>query len=464
MIVYFKKWFAKPKLLRLLGTYVFTWVVALIVVLPRMLRGDFSWAKLWDRLKDLFDFSGFIIAVHVAFVVFYLVLLCIRYFIRTHKKHGHRVMLKHLGLRFLTPILVLVLIYNGITYANTSEDFDFSWDSSVENTNNRSNDYYAVDQKHRGMSVFGMREGNETAIQELLKNNIEWVAVVPFLYQKDQRTKIMNIPENTGLWSSRDSTFISNIHELHAKNIHVMLKPHLWMSDGWRSNISLDSPKEWDAWFSSYRKNMLHYAKMAEENNVEVFCLGTELKSSLKNAPKQWIALAKELKAIYHGKLTYAANWDGEFNLVPFWDEMDYIGIQGYFPLTKNEKPELEDIKKGWDRHIITLENLANKYQKPILFTEVGYRSDVATTIKPWEWNDFGSVLFEKKSNRTQQLAYEALFQKLWNKPWFAGTYIWQWDTRSELDNTHESLDFTPRFKPALNTLAKWYGEPTESK
>ena len=39
-----------------------------------------------------------------------------------------------------------------------------------------------------------------------------------------------------------------------------------------------------------------------------------------------------------------------------------------------------------------------------------------------------------------------------------------QWDTRSELDNTHESLDFTPRFKPALNTLAKWYGEPTESK
>jgi len=454
----------KHKIWRIVVTYGCTWILALIIAWPRMSRGTFSWEKFGERLIALFSFSGFWIALHIVFILCYLLLLAFLYFKRTYHRRGTLVMFKQIGLKFLAPILILILIYQGIIMANTYEDFDFKWDHSIENTTHKSHDYYERDQKQRGMSVFGLEDADEIAIKALLINNIEWVAVVPFMFQKSQLTKTMNMPDSIGLWSSRDSSFIATIQALHAKKIHVMLKPHLWMHEGWRSNITMNSSKEWDTWFASYRKNMLHYAAMAEKENVELLCIGTELKSSLKYAPEQWIALAKEIKHSYSGKLTYAANWDGEFDGVPFWDEMDYIGVQGYFPLTKKSKPELEDIKKGWDRHIITLENLAHTYQKPILFTEVGYRSDVTTTIKPWEWNEFGSVLFEKKSNRTQQLAYEALFEKLWDQPWFAGMYIWQWDTRSKPNSTLESLDFSPRFKPALNTLAKWYGKPVEEK
>tara|TARA_R110000796_G_scaffold35017_3_gene90186 strand:+ start:173943 stop:175316 length:1374 start_codon:yes stop_codon:yes gene_type:complete len=450
------------KIWRILLTYIFTWFLAFSIILPRLLRGVFSWAKLYERLENLFSFPGFWIVLHITFILCYLLLLAFLHFKKVYKARGYLVMLQHIGLKFLAPILLLVLIYQGIIYANTYEDFDFNWDNSIENNTNRSHNYFTLDHKQRGMSVFGLDSHDEIAINELVKNNIEWVAVVPFMFQKSQLTKAMNIPDSIGMWTPRDSSFMNTIAALHTKKIHVMLKPHLWMHEGWRSNITLDTPEEWGIWFASYRKNMLHYAAMAEKSNVELLCVGTELKSSLKYAPEQWITLVKDIKTVYSGKLTYAANWDGEFNLVPFWDQMDYIGIQGYFPLTKISSPELDDIKKGWDRHIITLENLANTYQKPILFTEVGYRSDVTTTIRPWEWNEFGSIFTDKKSNKTQQLAYEALFQKLWDKPWFAGTYIWQWDTRSEPNSTHESLDFTPRFKPALNTLAKWYGKPVK--
>jgi len=56
-------------------------------------------------------------------------------------------------------------------------------------------------------------------------------------------------------------------------------------------------------------------------------------------------------------------------------------------------------------------------------------------------------------------LAYEALFQKLWQQDWFAGMYIWQWNTQSKPENAVKNLDFSPRFKPAENVIAKWFGK-----
>ena len=201
---------------------------------------------------------------------------------------------------------------------------------------------------------------------------------------------------------------------------------------------------------------------MAELAKVELFCIGTELKTSIKKQPERWKQLIAKIRTIYSGQLTYAANWHDEYEDISFWSNLDFIGIQAYFPLTENKNPDLQTIKNGWDTHITKLEQLHKKYQKPILFTEVGYRSDVSATIKPWEWNETLSALYKKKSDKTQQLAFEALFQKLWHKEWFAGVYIWQWDHRSTKEQAEKNLDFSPRFKPAENVIAKWFGKSIE--
>ena len=360
---------------------------------------------------------------------------------------------------FFTAILFLVIIT--LTQCNipknSNDSVDFEWDMSVENHSGVSNDLYLQDGKHRGMSVFNWRKDHFESINQLIKNNIEWVAIVPFFYQKSDTTKVMRTPMEVGVWSRRDSSFIRVIKELHDRDLHVNLKPHLWMSEGWRSDIMFENDQEWSAWFESYRCNMIHYAKMAEELDVELLCIGAEFKTSIIHQPKKWLALIKEIKTIYSGKLTYAANWDSEYAHVQFWDQMDYIGIQAYFPLTASKNPSLKDIKKGWKSHIKMLEDLSEKYNKPILFSEVGYRSEETATIRPWEWGSSAEVQMSKMSNATQQLAYEALFQELWKKNWFAGMYFWQWHNESSA-SPRDTLDFTPRFKPAENTLAKWYG------
>lgn len=98
------------------------------------------------------------------------------------------------------------------------------------------------------------------------------------------------------------------------------------------------------------------------------------------------------------------------------------------------------------------------KYNKPILFTETGYRSDAAATIKPWEWGNSEDTKAYLPSNDAQKLAYEALFRKFWAKDWFAGAYFWQWPNSSKEGEDYDKTEFTPRYKPAENRMAKWYG------
>lgn len=439
--------------------YSLLWLVCGITITLLFSRGDRS---LWESTRFFFDIAlnrNFLLGFHVIFLGCYLLFLAAQHFIQVYRSKGKSIFLKQFGYRFLLPILVAFIGLKTLIYANSYEWNDYQWDTTVMNTEGIVNNLHDTDKKQRGMSVFGWSEDNTEAINGLIKANVEWVAVIPFLYQEDEKTKVIDLPEFPEQFSRRDSSFIRIIDELHKKGLKVHLKPHLWMSSGWRSNITMNSTKEWDTWFESYRMNMLRYAKMATLTNVELFCIGTELRTSIKTQPKKWFQLIKEIRQIYTGELTYAANWYDEYEHVPFWNELDHIGIQAYFPLTKTGNPSLEAIEKGWDTHIKDMELLHEKYQKPILFTEVGYKSESQATIKPWEWSSILSPLTKKKSDKTQQLAYEALFKKTWKQPWLSGIYVWEWNNRTSKESAKADLDFSPRFKPAENTIAKWYGK-----
>ena len=446
----------KRELLTALKVYLVCWLVMAVLFFVLFLRQYFDVkAALQQGWEMLFN-GAFQAFQHLFFLSFYLCFLIIRYFVRTFKKRGWRVGLRRLVVRCLLPIGILIFGVRAVIYTNSRETSNYEWDYSIENITGLSKDLYAYDGKHRGMSVFPRNDDYDTAANDLLKDNIEWVAVIPFIYQENEQSKTVRIQDSSRR-QRHDSSFVKEIRTLHNKGIRVHFKPHVWLGEGWRSNISL-SPSDWGAWFASYRQRMLRYARMAQQEGVELFCVGTELRTAVAADPKAWVELIKEIRGIYSGKLTYAANWDDPIDSVPFWDMMDYIGIQAYFPLTENPSPELETIMAGWDTHIPKLEAAAKMYKKPILFTEVGYRSDVSATIRPWEWGSNFGVLTKKKSDVTQQRAFEALFQKLWDKPWFAGCYVWQWHTGTKAENMTKNVDFTPRFKPAENTLAKWYG------
>lgn len=332
--------------------------------------------------------------------------------------------------------------------------------STDENINGKTQQSTKKEDKHRGVHVFGRLDS--TKIQPIIQNNMEWITFVPFGDQKDYDSPIIRYhhPTRRSL-NDIDTRWSKKIKLAHDFGFKVFLKPHIWIhapsDEKWRSDIFPTNEKNWETWKESYLEFILLYAKIAEKNKVELFCIGTEFTRLALEKPDFWENIIQEVQNIYSGKITYAANWYKEFEEITFWKELDFIGIQAYFPLVKNKTPTVQQISKGWKKHLPILKKIHKKFNKKILFTELGYKSTVDSAIEPWNWIDYSSNLSKPVSLETQANCYQAFFDSVWGKDWFAGVHIWQWHT-SEKNGGKDNIDFTPRKKPAENVIAKGFG------
>lgn len=166
----------------------------------------------------------------------------------------------------------------------------------------------------------------------------------------------------------------------------------------------------------------------------------------------------KAVREVYKGPLTYAANWDEEYRLVSFWGALDYIGIDAYFPLSDKDNPNLDEIKQGWEQWVKEIEALQQKYNKPVIFPEVGYCSADGTARTPWEELAAGKVNLKLQAD-----CYEALCQTFWTKPWFYGMYWWRWGTDTRFGGPG-NRGYSPQNKPARDVVKSWYGKSVSKK
>lgn len=242
---------------------------------------------------------------------------------------------------------------------------------------------------------------------------------------------------------------------LQRNNIKVLLKPQIWIWRGeYTGYLKMETEEKWKQLEESYRTFIIDYAKLAQETKVSMFSIGTELEQFVMNRPDYWKALIKEIKTIYKGKLTYASNWD-EYKRVPFWDQMDYVGIDGYFPLSELQTPTVESAKQGWQWWKGELSAFAQTHSKQILFTEWGYRSVDYAAKEPWvsDRSQTG-VNLEAQANSTK-----ATLEELWKEEWFAGGFIWKWFIHHDRSGGSDNNRFTPQNKPAEAVIKEFYAQ-----
>lgn len=386
----------------------------------------------------------------------------IRYLYLSWKRRGHKIFFKRISFSVFLPILFIYSGFNISKWYTQSENFDYQWDSTYNNVSDSIVNRYARDGKQRGMHLFGRRALNEQLITELLQTNLEWITIVPFAGQEDYDSEWLGRRSGDySTWTRGDSFFIKKIEQLKDHGFYIMMKPHIWMhspsSRKWRSDISPETPEGWKSWSESYRQFIFHYARMSTLLEIELFCIGTELHQIVKDHPEFWEQLIIDIKKIYKGKITYAANWNAEMEDVRFWDQLDYIGIQAYFPLTDKTEPGLREIKKGWKKHLKKITALHQRYNKPILFSELGYKSTPDAAIEPWAWANSMKSLYKKVSYQTQANCYEAFFKTFWDKEWFAGVHFWEWQAGH--NHKRKNINFTPQQKPAENIMTKWFAK-----
>jgi hypothetical protein len=291
-----------------------------------------------------------------------------------------------------------------------------------------------------------------SALASVKTVNAGWVAITPFGFTQKGSNRIQ-YSLDWQWWGERKDGAAECIKMAKQHNLKVMVKPQLWIQHGsYTGDFSLNSKKDWKKWESDYENFILDFAKISDSLDVEILCIGTELRTFVKQREQFWAALIPKIKKVYSGKLTYAGNWDA-YDDFPFWKELDYIGIDAYFPLSDSETPEVEELLQGWEKHYQAIKFLQKQEGKPVLFTEYGYRSTDYTCKEPWDSGKGGKVNLKAQSNAT-----EAIYQRFWNEDWFVGGFLWKWHSQFEVAGGKSNNRFTPQNKPVEDVIRKWYG------
>lgn len=311
--------------------------------------------------------------------------------------------------------------------------------------------------KIKGISFVAPHEKiNEDKFQEIKDINANVISLMPYAFLPENTAKLRFTFENDNSthkqwWGETPEGVRQCIKMAHNKGIEVMLKPHIWLSNGkFTGELDFKTEADWSIFEKSFSEYIIAFAKIAEAEKVEYFCIATEMASHVKERPQYWSQFIDNIRKVYKGKLSYAENWDS-FEKVPFWNKLDFIGVDAYFPLSKEKLPEISDINTAWQKHINSLAKVSSKIQKPILFTEIGYRSNDYALEKPWE-TDYSGPPNEK----IQALAYQSVFETVWKEPFMAGMLVWKW---FPLKHTHDEDTFSPQNKPAIQILRKAYSE-----
>ncbi len=281
-------------------------------------------------------------------------------------------------------------------------------------------------------------------VKPIVDINANWVTLMPFASIRDGAVKY---DSKFRWWGEKKEGLEETIRLCKKEGLKIMVKPQVWIMNGYTGNYKPKTEEGWTKFEASYRSFIMTFLEPAIEHNVEMFCIGTEWREFVSNRPVFWKSLIKEIRTKFKGELTYAANWD-DYEKVPFWKELDYIGIDGYFPISFSSDPSLKELVKGWNVHKNVLAKYAAKFNRKIIFTEIGYRSMIGATVKPWEHGTRA-----KYSETIQDKAFQALFDVLWNEPWFEGIFIWKWYHNHGSQGGDGDLDFTPQNKKAEQTI-----------
>lgn len=260
------------------------------------------------------------------------------------------------------------------------------------------------------------------------------------------------------------SLYLATLRSLGLQPDPATLKAHYQYQTRFKKIIDTEVPieKKWSEWFDNYRAFILHYAQKAQEEKVELFVIGDSLWPATQYE-HEWRSLIKEIKEIYKGKLTYAAQ-PNEYEQIKFWDALDYVGINAYFKVgTKERLGPYQEYKNGWQRVANKLEAFHTQVNKPILFTEIGTPSiGYAGYYAPQPLDNIKEILkrtpTQSNDDDAQRIYYETFFQVFFDKPWLAGTFWWTYYTNT--DDYYRSVfnvEFSPYNKPAEGILKKYY-------
>ncbi|SHJ39908.1 hypothetical protein SAMN04488007_0208 [Maribacter aquivivus] len=304
---------------------------------------------------------------------------------------------------------------------------------------------------HEGYSIYN-GYGSQKATESLLKQKnmgSNAMAIVPYTGINDINTPTpLHFSNNAG--SENDDAVVHAVAMASDMGMYTLLKPQIYVGGSWPGGIDMPTDAHWDKFHDYYYRWIRHYAFLAEIHEMDALCIGVEFTKATLSQPDAWREMIKKTRALYSGQLTYAANWGAEFEKIEFWDDLDFIGLNSYYPLSKKDNPTNEELRLQFDTVKTKIKKVYDRFKKPIVFTEIGFRS-VDTP-----WKNPHAEADDTINEEAQRRSYEIIFEGIQDEPWCQGILWWKFPSFIEYRGEQNSA-FTPNNKLAEETVRDWF-------
>lgn len=241
---------------------------------------------------------------------------------------------------------------------------------------------------------------------------------------------------------------VSFTREAHNRGMAVLLRPLLdeisLHPSHWRGTIQ---PANRDQWFQSYTSLLRTYGQAAGAEGVDVLDIGTEFVSLQGDTPL-WLALIQSVREVYHGKLTYSANWDSAYPA--FGQALDFAGVDAFFPLTAPTGASVNQLASAWQSWKAHLSDISRTTGRPVVLTELGVTAQAGSYQRPYQWS-YGTAF----SPESQRRYYAASCQAL--KSTVSGMYWWAFDFYTRTLPLSLDPGYNPMDKPAEQEIGRCF-------
>jgi len=229
----------------------------------------------------------------------------------------------------------------------------------------------------------------------------------------------------------------------------------------WRGVIK---PRNWDLWWESYTSHFDRFIRIANSAGVDMLSVGSELNTT-EDQLDRWRGFISDVRSRYPGRITYSSNWD-RYGKTSIWPLVDVMSVSSYFELERERPgaPE-DDLVRAWDAPKASLLAEAERWDRPLLLSEVGYPSLPWANAQPWNYvaeND------ETADHEMQARCWRAFF-RAWSETIadpdgpVIGFCGYRWDPYRHGDEKDTGYGIVG--KPAMDVIRRGYAglEPESS-
>jgi hypothetical protein len=253
-----------------------------------------------------------------------------------------------------------------------------------------------------------------------------------------------------------DSDIRAGIRAVRAGGGKAILKLHLVCGGGWGGSIAPSSPTTWANSWQAFVETM---ATIAQQEGASGLVIGCELQSMTRATyTTRWRQVIAAARARFSGPLGYAANWgyppNGEPWQVGFWDAVDWLCVDAYYPLSNAASPTAAEIVAAWRKDtsgadpLGSLLALAKAKGKPLIISEFGSRSQRPAGNT---WAAASGV----RDDAGQAAVIAGTLQALGS----AGVPVWLWE---DVPWGGDPLGMSLQYKAAYGEIAAAWKAPAE--